>query len=255
MSPSNHYWWRYEVGQWLVFGWFGGWGTLDTQLARRKLGKKKHPNHGCRHCPMATMVPSSQHRHVQQLADMLRDKSMLLKLENMIVFTIYYLFSGTTHCWRIVNAPCLSVCGLGQQVALRVSYSQWAALRVLCSQCALRVWILSAPALRASYYQHHPLRVWYSQRCLVVLLHYAMYQRRLQKTTTIGNTDKCQLRTLVNSISTAPPIGLPPKGAKFCHTLNTLLVEPWCRHALLWLYFIPLQAVGWLVRQLVGDPK
>jgi hypothetical protein len=44
------------------------------------------------------------------------------------------------------------------------------------------------------------------------------------KKTTIGNTDNCQLTTLVNSASTAPPIGLPQKGAKFCHTLNILLV-------------------------------
>jgi hypothetical protein len=29
------------VGQWLVFGWLGGWGTWDMQLARRKLGLKK----------------------------------------------------------------------------------------------------------------------------------------------------------------------------------------------------------------------
>jgi hypothetical protein len=77
------------VGQWLGFGWFGGWGTSDTQLARQKLAKKTHPNHGGRYCPMAAMVPSSWHRHIQQLANMLGDKSMLLKLENIIVFTIH----------------------------------------------------------------------------------------------------------------------------------------------------------------------
>jgi hypothetical protein len=38
---------------------------------------------------MAAMVPSSQHCHIQQLANMLQDKSMSLKLENIIVFTIY----------------------------------------------------------------------------------------------------------------------------------------------------------------------
>jgi hypothetical protein len=43
------------MGQWLVFGWFWSWGTSDTQLARRKLGKNSHPNHGGHHCPMATM--------------------------------------------------------------------------------------------------------------------------------------------------------------------------------------------------------
>ncbi len=28
------------MGQWLVFGWFEGWGTSDMHLPRRKLGKK-----------------------------------------------------------------------------------------------------------------------------------------------------------------------------------------------------------------------
>jgi hypothetical protein len=73
----------------VVFGWFWGWGTLDKQLARWKLGKNTQANHGGRRCTMADMVPSSRHCHIQQLANMLRDKSMLLKLENIIVFTIY----------------------------------------------------------------------------------------------------------------------------------------------------------------------
>ncbi len=38
-SPSDHYWRRYEVGQWLCFEWFWGWGTSNARLARRKLGK------------------------------------------------------------------------------------------------------------------------------------------------------------------------------------------------------------------------
>jgi hypothetical protein len=75
----------------MVFGWIWGWGTSDTQLARRKLGKKTHPNHGGHHHPTAAMVPSLQHCHIQQSAIMLRDKSMLLKLENVIVFTKYLL--------------------------------------------------------------------------------------------------------------------------------------------------------------------
>jgi hypothetical protein len=66
-----------------------GLGTPDMQLARRKLGKTTHPDLGGCHCPMAAMVPSPRHRCTQQLANMLRDKSMLLKLENIIVFTIY----------------------------------------------------------------------------------------------------------------------------------------------------------------------
>jgi hypothetical protein len=35
------------------------------------------------------MVPRLQHRRTQQSANMMRDKSMLLKLEDIIVFTIY----------------------------------------------------------------------------------------------------------------------------------------------------------------------
>jgi hypothetical protein len=89
--PSEHYCQRYEVGQWLVFGWFWGWGTSDTQLARRKQAKKTHPNHGGCHCPMAVMVPSPRHRRMQQSANVLRNKSLLLKLENIIIFTIYLL--------------------------------------------------------------------------------------------------------------------------------------------------------------------
>jgi hypothetical protein len=58
------------------------------QLARWQLGKKTQPNHGGRHRPMAAMVSSPQHHHIQQLANMLRNKSMSLKLENIIVFTI-----------------------------------------------------------------------------------------------------------------------------------------------------------------------
>jgi hypothetical protein len=38
------------------------------------------------------MVPSSRHRRVQQLANMLHDKSMSLKLENIIVFTMKKIF-------------------------------------------------------------------------------------------------------------------------------------------------------------------
>jgi hypothetical protein len=79
------------VGQWLVFGWLWGWGTSDTRLARQKLGKNTHPNHGGCHCLMAAMVPSPRHCRIQQLANMLHDKSMLLKLENIIVLTMYLL--------------------------------------------------------------------------------------------------------------------------------------------------------------------
>jgi hypothetical protein len=69
-----------EDMRWDSVRWFWGWGTSNTQLTRQKLGKKTQPNHGGRHCPTATMVPSLQHHCIQQLANMLRDKSMLLKL-------------------------------------------------------------------------------------------------------------------------------------------------------------------------------
>jgi hypothetical protein len=38
---------------------------------------------------MAAMVPRPWHRHTQQSANMMRDKSMSLKLEDIIVFIIY----------------------------------------------------------------------------------------------------------------------------------------------------------------------
>jgi hypothetical protein len=69
------------------------------------------------------------------------------------------------------------------------------------------------------------------------------------KKTTIGDHQYCQLTTLVNSTSTALPIGLPPKEAEFCHTSNILLVGHRCHHALSRLYFSPLLLV---ISQLVG---
>ncbi len=144
-SPSNHYWWRYEVGQWVIFGWFWSWGTSDTWLVRWKLGKNTHPNHGGRHCLMAAMVPSLWHHHIHQLANMLQDKSMLLKLENIIVITMYLLAIlrhntlSTRRVWVFAGCVVLRET-YSQQVALRVSYSQQTVLRVWCSQHAFRAW-------------------------------------------------------------------------------------------------------------------
>ncbi len=70
----------------------GGFGVEGTQSARQKLGKRIHPNHSGRRRLTATMVPSSWDSRIQKLANMLRDKSMLYKLENIIVFIIYLLF-------------------------------------------------------------------------------------------------------------------------------------------------------------------
>jgi hypothetical protein len=91
-SPSNHYWQRYEVGQWLVLGWFWGWGTSDTQLARQKLGKKTPPNNVRPRAPFGPFPPPPPPPRchcIQQSANILCNKSMLLKLKKFIVVTIY----------------------------------------------------------------------------------------------------------------------------------------------------------------------
>ena len=75
---------RLEIG--LVFELLG----VDAQLiTRRKLGKKIHPDHGGRQRPTAAMVTPPRRRVIRQSSIMMRDKSMSLKLENIIVFTIY----------------------------------------------------------------------------------------------------------------------------------------------------------------------
>jgi hypothetical protein len=63
------------------------------------------------------------------------------------------------------------------------------------------------------------------------------------KKTTIGNTEGCQLTTLVNSASTAAPIGLTPNGAEFCHTSNRLLVGRQCPVPYRGCILIPLRLV------------
>jgi hypothetical protein len=50
---------------------------------------KTHPNHGARRRPTAAMVPRPRRRRTQQSTNMIVDKSMLLKVEDLIVFTIY----------------------------------------------------------------------------------------------------------------------------------------------------------------------
>ena len=79
---------------WSDSGWFLGGFVVVGHLTRdllggSYLGKKTHPNHGGRRRPTAAMVPPPRRRRIQQSANMLCDKSMLLKLENIIVFTIY----------------------------------------------------------------------------------------------------------------------------------------------------------------------
>ncbi len=107
--------------------------------------------------------------------------------------------------------------------------------------------------LRVSYWQCHTLSMhWEHHSCWEYDTHMlrVSYSQRLTpaatKKTTRGNCQYHILTTLVNSVSTAPPIGLPPKEAKFCHNLNILLVGHQRCRALLQLYFNS-SAVGWLV--------
>jgi len=45
--------------------------------------------HGGRHHPTAAMVPRSRRRRTQQSTSKIVDKSILFKVEDLIVFTIY----------------------------------------------------------------------------------------------------------------------------------------------------------------------
>jgi hypothetical protein len=57
------------------------------------------------------------------------------------------------------------------------------------------------------------------------------------KTKPIGDCDDRRFTIIVNSVSMAAPIGLPPKMAKFSHTSNRLSLARGRRRALLRLYF------------------
>jgi hypothetical protein len=52
---------------------------------------------------MAAMVPCPCCHHTQQSANMMRNMSMLLKLEGIIVFTINMLCKGATHHQPVVS--------------------------------------------------------------------------------------------------------------------------------------------------------
>ncbi len=70
-----------------------------------------------------------------------------------------------------------------------------------------------------------------------LLCYYDTLTAAATKTKPIGDDDDRRFMIIVNSASTAAPIGLPPKMAKFCHTSNRLLLGSQCRRALLRLYF------------------
>jgi hypothetical protein len=77
------------VGERLVIGLVFELSGIDAQLTRRKLGKKIHPDHGGRQRPTATIVTPPWRRVIRQSSNTMCDKSMSLKLEKIIVFTIY----------------------------------------------------------------------------------------------------------------------------------------------------------------------
>jgi hypothetical protein len=66
------------------------------------------------------------------------------------------------------------------------------------------------------------------------------------KTKPIGDYDDRQFTTIINSASTAAPIGLLLKMAEFCHTYNRLLVGRQRRRAL-WRLCFNSSVVSWLV--------
>ena len=79
-------------------------------------------------------------------------------------------------------------------------------------------------------------RVW-ALRFFPLLCYYATLTAAATKTKPIGDDDDRRFTIIVNSASTAAPIGLPPKMAKYCHTSNRSLLGRQCRRALLRLYF------------------
>ena len=83
---------------------------FDTQLARQKL--RRHP--------MTAMVPRPRCHHTQQSANMMRDKSILLKLEDNII--VYYLSPMQRHTTLMTDALCLFL-----QVAAAASGRFWPA--------------------------------------------------------------------------------------------------------------------------------
>jgi hypothetical protein len=82
--------------------------------------------------------------------------------------------------------------------------------------------------------------------------YYATLTAAATKTKPIGDDDDRRFTIIVNSASTAAPIGLPPKMAEFYHTPNRLLLGRQCRRALLRLNFNS-SATGRSVGRPVGN--
>ncbi len=78
--------------------------TFDMQLARYKLGNKNTPQSWWPMLPCGLHGALPQRRHIQISANMLCNKSMSLKLENIIVFP---MFISYLKAWRTVDTPFL----------------------------------------------------------------------------------------------------------------------------------------------------
>ncbi len=145
--PSDFNCRRYEV--------FWGWGTSDTQLARWKLDKKN--------TPQLWQLPSAYDRHgalppapPQTTISQHAARQVYVVKTREYNYCFYYLLVMLRH--NALSMPlCLCVCGLHQQAALRVSYSQRAVLRVWCCQRALRVCYSQR---RRVWCSQHALRAW-----------------------------------------------------------------------------------------------
>ena len=83
--------------------------------------RKKHTliNHGGHCCPTTATGHHSRCQSIQQSANMLRDRSTLLKLENIIVITIFMTILGTTRRQIFVPDCCQVNRPYGRSRALR----------------------------------------------------------------------------------------------------------------------------------------
>jgi hypothetical protein len=94
------------LGGWLLVGYWVGRHLTQIYLGKRyiKLGEiHTHANHGGRHPPTDAVVPHSRHRGIQQSANILHNRSRLLKLEKQDTNNYYFHYyvhdaSTTTMC-------------------------------------------------------------------------------------------------------------------------------------------------------------
>ncbi len=106
-------------------------------------------------------------------------------------YSFYYGLISYLKARCIVNAPCLSICGLRQWAVLRVSYSQWAALRIILSVGSAESMMLLA-CTESMIVSAPPAESMILSALLDSVITLKGLQRRgggATKKTTIGNTD------------------------------------------------------------------